>query len=238
MADGIKIRDLQVTSGVDDTSVFVVDSFDTTTPSGTLTQQITYGDLRSKLSNDISGGSGSAGATGATGPQGIQGIQGPAGPAGPAGSDGSNGSDGAPGTPGADGQDADLSDVLLYPADSTPVTITVTTAPATSTNPYDTAISCIYLNGIEQPFIDMVPGKTYTFDYSDSSNITNGFEIYNLQIIGNQYQQYSSPNITRSGSTITIKVDGSINRFFYYDQAGVTSQTTGSIIHNGGSTIG
>ena len=214
LADGIKIRELDAATIVDDTDVFVIDGLDASTPTGTLTQQIKYEDLKTQLITDVGGGGGGAGQPGATGPQGIQGPAGPAGPAGPEGATGPISADVS-----QDGY------TLTSPrASSNPVVLTVTVAAKTANNRYSGSSDCFYINGVEAPTVTLSSGRTYRFDVSAVSNVTFGFYQRGL---GGLADYTEGVDNTRPGY-VEIEVNDSTRNHLVYDSS--TTQDMGGTI--------
>lgn len=234
MADGIKIRELQSTNTVDDTSVFVVDSFNdgTTDALGTTTENITYGNLKSQLQTDLgTGGSGNTGATGIqgpTGPSGPQGSTGPVGVMGPQGSTGITGPQGVQGSTGIPGPVGPSSSFSLHPISGTPIELMVTVAAKTTDNRYSGGAStdCFWINGVEAPTISLVAGNTYRFNQEDSSNTGNQilfFETITNPIGPDTIQQLSFTPVGTPGSAgsyIDVVVNDTIRDVFTYDTTG------------------
>ena len=209
MADGIKIRELESKTILDDADVFVVDSFDQTTPTGTLTQQVTYNDLKTQLGTDIGGGSGGNGDPGATG---ITGSTGFTGSTGLTGFTGSTGITGFTGSTGPAGIDTNLGYTLIAPS-ITPVILTVTEAPKTTDNRFysGTNSDCFYINGIEAPLITLAVGKTYRFD---TSTLNSPFNLYQRGLTGS-YALFIPEDST--GDFLEIIVDENTRDHIIYD---------------------
>jgi hypothetical protein len=87
---------------------------------------------------------------------------------------------------------------LVGAASSTALTYTVTVASKTTNHRYYGSGSGngYYLNGIESPFLTLLPGKTYRFDQSDSSNSGHPFRFY---LDANRNTLYST-NVTTNGT--------------------------------------
>lgn len=203
MADGIKIRELESKTIIDDNDVFVVDSFDQTTPTGTLTQQLTYETLKTQLTTDI-GGSGGAGDIGATG------IQGPTGFTGATGIDGPTGFTGATGPAGIDSSEG----YTLVPPSKTPVVLTVTEENKTSENRFGGSSTCFYINDVEAPFITLVVGKVYRFD---TSALTSDFKLFNKDIT-QSYVEYSIGVTDVPGIGFDLEVTETTRNHIIYDE--------------------
>ena len=99
------------------------------------------------------------------------------------------------------------------------VTITVTVATKTSAHRYyDTgSTSGYFLNGVESPFLTLIPGRTYKFDQSDSSNAGHPLRLYRDVDKNTQY----STNVT------TVGTPGSAGA---YTQI-ITGDTTPTVLH-------
>ena len=99
------------------------------------------------------------------------------------------------------------------------VTITVTVANKTSAHRYyNTGSTSGYLlNGVESPFLTLIPGRTYKFDQSDSSNTGHPLRLYRDVDKNTQY----STNVT------TVGTPGSSGA---YTQI-ITGDTTPTILH-------
>ena len=99
------------------------------------------------------------------------------------------------------------------------VTITVTVATKTSAHRYyNTGSTSGYLlNGVESPFLTLIPGRTYKFDQSDSSNTGHPLRLYRDVDKNTQY----STNVT------TVGTPGSTGA---YTQI-ITGDTTPTILH-------
>ncbi len=207
MADGIKIRELESKTILDDADVFVVDSFDQTTPTGTLTQQVTYEDLKTQLGTDIGGGAGGNGDPGATGFTGSTGLT------GFTGSTGFTGFTGSTGPAGPAGIDTNQGYTLIAPS-KTAVILKVTEAPRTADNRFSSSsnVNCFYINGIEAPLITLAVGKTYRFD---TSELTSAFDLYQKGLSG------YVPFILEDGSSnfLEIVVDETTRDHIIYDSS-------------------
>lgn len=87
---------------------------------------------------------------------------------------------------------------LVGAASSTTLTYTVTVSSKTTNHRYYGSGSGngYYLNGIESPFLTLLPGKTYRFDQSDSSNSGHPFRFY---LDANRNTLYTT-NVTTNGT--------------------------------------
>ena len=110
---------------------------------------------------------------------------------------------------------------IIESYDSSTITYIVTVANKTSTHPYynDSGSSSAYfINGIESPYIDFVPGKTYRFDQSDGSNSTHPLRLYYEKDKTNLYTTGVTINGTQgiTGAYTEIVVTTSTPRTLFY----------------------
>ena len=110
---------------------------------------------------------------------------------------------------------------IIESYDSSTITYIVTVANKTSTHPYynDSGSSSAYfINGIESPYIDFVPGKTYRFDQSDISNSTHPLRFYYEKDKTNLYTTGVTINGTQgsTGAYTEIVVTTSTPRTLFY----------------------
>ena len=90
----------------------------------------------------------------------------------------------------------------------------VTVATKTASHPYqpssESSGSGYFLNGVESPSIDFIVGQTYTFDQSDSTNLTHPLKFYTTAEKNVLYTEggvvYTDSQGT-SGAITTITID-------------------------------
>ena len=230
MADGIKIRQLDEAATVDNTDVFVIDSAIGGAAANSVTQHISYASLIQKIGSDVDG-IGATGPIGPTGPTGPIGSTGPTGPIGPTGPTGPSGLDGSSaydialdnGFVGTEEEwldslssSVEVDQGILFPSPSGPITLTVTQGPKTPNHRYyASGGDGFFINGIEAPFIQIIPGTTYIFDQTDPSN-TQAIELLSELdglIINGDYDVEG--DIGSNTYKITVEADNTPGVFVY-----------------------
>ena len=137
---------------------------------------------------------------------------------------------------------------ILESYDGNNIEYVVTVQNATAAHPYRSAGSSVYyIDGIESPFIEFVPGKTYKFDQSDSSNGGHPLRFYYDKDKNNAYDDinFVTPNGTPGSpgayTQIVVNVDTPRTLFYMCSQhnnMGNQVQVKGGNIVNTGALDG
>ena len=112
-----------------------------------------------------------------------------------------------------------LSNNILESYDGNTIEYVVTVQNATAAHPYRGAGSSVYyIDGIESPFIEFVPGKTYKFDQSAGTNSGHPLRFYYDKDKNSAYTTNVTTNGTpgSSGSYTQIVVDVDTPRTLFY----------------------
>ena len=109
---------------------------------------------------------------------------------------------------------------IMESYDGSTITYAVTVATKTSAHPYNGSgsTSGYLIDGIESPYIEFVPGKTYRFDQSDSSNSGHPLRFYYEENKNTSYTTDVNTNGTSgsSGAYTEIVVTTSTPRTLFY----------------------
>jgi hypothetical protein len=108
---------------------------------------------------------------------------------------------------------------IMESYDGSTITYAVTVANKTSAHPYSSgSTSGYFIDGIESPFIEFVPGKTYIFDQSDGSNSSHPLRFYYDKDKTSSYTTDVTTNGTpgSSGAYTEIVVTTSTPRTLFY----------------------
>ncbi len=156
-----------------------------------------------------------------SGPAGVAGVTGPQGPDGAAGVDGADGADGAEGPQGPQGPEGPMPAVME-------MTITVSSMK-------------FLVDGIQQGYITLYRGFTYTFDQSDSSNSPHPFRLSTTSDGTHGGGTQFTSGITTTGTqgsngllTFTVPLDAPDTLYYYCQNHGsmggsITIQSLGSV---------
>ena len=115
-----------------------------------------------------------------------------------------------------------LSNNILESYDGNTIEYTVTVVSKTAAHPYygDGSSYGYKINGVESPFIEFVPGKTYKFDQSDPSNGGHPLRFYYDKDKNSSYDDtnFVTPNGTpgSSGAYTQIEVNVDTPRTLFY----------------------
>jgi len=153
---------------------------------------------------------------------------GPQGDLGPVGQIGSTG----PAGPGSVG---DFGDLFLFSASKEVVEIVITTGAATDNNRrvQDTTISigdsCLFVDGVEAPVIQVVPGRNYKFVDSIGGSPSANFELF-ARAFGGAFTSY--PGVDWNSTDKILSVSGPTPQVLYYDLPSASDSANGNVIVN------
>ena len=165
MADGIKIRELALTNGVEDRDVLVVDKINTITNEN-ITYHITFENFKKGLVNDTGLKLEDLSDVNVSNPQADHVLV-------------YDGNEWVNKTGGAGGSFA--GDCLVFKTSSTPLVFKVTVGTRTAANRFygDTSSTkAFYIDGEEAPSMAVAPGRPIRFDTSDSTLTGMTFHVY------------------------------------------------------------